>query len=590
MVCATAVAVVVPAAGVGAQPGAPAAEFIVVFEDGVDPAAKVSELAGDGVVGGSDVVGVYDDVLNGSALRLDAGDVAELTRDPQVRSVTPNIPVFALTSPAAATPTNTQGSVRWHLDRLDTNPTNGTFTYPTNPGEGVTIYVVDSPLLTTHTEFAGRASHLGFQQSLCTPDQGGPGWHGTGVAAMAAGRTLGVAKEATVVSVGALGCDGAATLQDVLDAFELIHEQHPVGQPGVVNMSFGAICIPTFGEEVSACGLLDEALLQLKTRGLVLVAAAGNDGSDYGCGVYPGGSPHVISAGAVNSANARSSFSNSGACTDVYAPGENVTLASYESTTARTTNNGTSFSAPLVAGVAAVILGKNPALTPDQVAANVYAGSLQGGVTGVPAIYPNRLLRFTPQTWSRSTQIGAAPHATASPTQCGFADAAVIPSWARQATCWSKGKGITTVNPFNPNGLLTRAEMAAFLWRAAGQPAGPSTCGVVDAAKVPAWARVPVCWMLANGITTNNPYNPQGTLTSAQLITFLDRAGYRQPDVVCPGPVGGHTDDATIPNWAKNSANWAYTQRITTSTTFAPGTLPTRADMAAFLWRANASP
>ncbi len=110
-----------------------------------------------------------------------------------------------------------------------------------------------------------------------------------------------------------------------------------------------------------------------------------------------------------------------------------------------------------------------------------------------------------------------------SPTSCGFTDAAAIPAFARAGACWLKANGITDNNPYNPNGLVTRGQMAAFLWRFAGEPTSTASCGFGDAAKIPEWARAGACWLKANDITLNNPYEPGSPVTRGQMAAFLFR-------------------------------------------------------------------
>ena len=90
----------------------------------------------------------------------------------------------------------------------------------------------------------------------------------------------------------------------------------------------------------------------------------------------------------------------------------------------------------------------------------------------------------------------------ATPSSCGFADEALIAAWARPGACWMKATGITESNPYRAGSPVTRAEMAAFLWRAAGTPPAPASCNMSDEASIPPFARTAVCWMKASGITT----------------------------------------------------------------------------------------
>ena len=110
-------------------------------------------------------------------------------------------------------------------------------------------------------------------------------------------------------------------------------------------------------------------------RGIVVVNSAGNGGfnSTRNTLVAPADGDSVIAVGAVTSTGARASFSSVGNTVDgrikpdVMAMGSGVRVASPYSNTGYTSASGTSFSCPLAAGVAALVLSENPSLTPMQV-------------------------------------------------------------------------------------------------------------------------------------------------------------------------------------------------------------------------------
>lgn len=110
-------------------------------------------------------------------------------------------------------------------------------------------------------------------------------------------------------------------------------------------------------------------------KGIVVLNSAGNEGfnSSRNTLIAPADGDSVIAVGAVNSDGTRSGFSSVGNTIDgrikpdIMAMGSNVTLASPYSNNGYTTGSGTSFSCPLAAGVAALILSFNPSLTPMQV-------------------------------------------------------------------------------------------------------------------------------------------------------------------------------------------------------------------------------
>ncbi|KIX84653.1 S8 family peptidase [Thermus filiformis] len=127
----------------------------------------------------------------------------------------------------------------------------------------------------------------------------------------------------------------------------------------VVNLSLGGPATD------SALGV---TLSNLRSSGVVVVAAAGNDGAE---GIlYPARDPSVIAVGSVDGAKRKSSFSNCGPELDLVAPGEGVQVAfksgGYGSA------SGTSFASPMVAGVAALYMSRYFSLrgvwpSPDQV-------------------------------------------------------------------------------------------------------------------------------------------------------------------------------------------------------------------------------
>ena len=176
---------------------------------------------------------------------------------------------------------------------------------------------------------------------------------------------------------------------------------------------------------------------------------------------------------------------------------------------------------------------------------------------------------------------------------CEVVDAVAIPSWARQAVCWLFQNRITTgvgnSNRYEPDGTVTRAQMAAFLWRMSGSRAAPASCGFDDESRIPGWARTAVCWLEANNVTNgfgdSNRYEPDAPVSRAQMAAFLWRL-MKEPATTneC-----GFVDTAAIPGWAQGAVCWLRAANITngagTTGRYEPAGIVTRAQMAAFLWR-----
>lgn len=557
-------------------------EYIVVFNESIDAENVLSSWAELPALEGLVVREKFESIFVGVSVEATGTQLEIIRADPRVVNVDVSQPVVSF-----ANPVNTQRSASWGVDDVD-GTRDGRFVYPTNPGKGVPIYVVDTPLMITHTEFAGRARHISAPQGTCSFDEWDGLFHGTAVASVAAGRTLGVARQANIISSGGLDCLASGSTSSLLRAFENIYTMHPDGTPGVVNMSLGMSC--GFWSPSRDCGALEESLAKLKSKGLFLVAAAGNSDLPITCNIYPGGSPSVFTVGATDSTGGRAHFSNWGECIDIFAPGANIPTATSSGTTDTMELSGTSFSSPLVAGVAATILGANPTLTPDQVGAAIVAMARRDAIPGLDAASPNLLLRLDPQQWSRGYQIGKAPHATVSPTSCGLADEASVPPYARQSACWAKQKNVITRASLNANSNLTRVEAVTLMWRAAGSPTAATSCAFDDMDMIPTWGRQAACWAKEKGITTPTRFAAEQIITRSQMVTMLERAGYRQTNVWYNGPFLGFLDATAIPSWAKASANWAYVDRIVTNATFRGYDPVSRAEGITMLWRANASP
>lgn len=199
-------------------------------------------------------------------------------------------------------------------------------------GEGITAYVVDTGVLTTHSEFAGRAEFgANFVDNVNTDENG----HGSHVAGTIAGSTFGVAKNARIVDVKVLGGDGSGSNSGVLDGMQWIIddvEARGISGKAVMNMSLGG----AFSQAIN------RAVQALHDAGIVPVVAAGNEAQDT-ANTSPGSAPNAITVGAIDAAtDVIAEFSNFGDSVDIFAPGVQVTSVGIRSNTDTATMSGTS--------------------------------------------------------------------------------------------------------------------------------------------------------------------------------------------------------------------------------------------------------
>ena len=228
---------------------------------------------------------------------------------------------------------------------------------------------LDVPLLQGATTSSSGGNQPAFvqQQSVAVLDQqsvavldGGPDaafGHGT----MTCGLVHLVAPKAKILPLKAFTASGTGYLSNIVAALYYAVQNHA----NVVNMSF---------DLTSSSPALNQAVSKANKAGVVLVAAAGNE--DTSSPVYPAAfSGHVIGVASTTDWDTRSSFSNYGA-TDVWiaAPGEYV-ISTYPGGTYASAS-GTSFSSPMVAGTAALLMNAKQSLNQSSAASALSHGRL----------------------------------------------------------------------------------------------------------------------------------------------------------------------------------------------------------------------
>lgn len=252
--------------------------------------------------------------------------VHKLREIPGVKSVEPD---------GKATMSYVQSDIRgWALPWISN--TGGTYEHD-RTGQGVDIYVMDTGVRDTHVELQGRVSTLWSFDDLPynNADEDSP-WHGTAVAACAAGSISGTAKRAQIINVRIDFYN--STILKALDVVLKDHLEKHYSRPSVLNFS-GASILTSIGN----------AFAVLPQYGIVVVAASGNDAASEPA--MPARNPWIVSVGALNEQEGPAYFTNR-KC-QIYAPGQNISTASSESDHAARYTSGTSFAAPYYAGLLA---------------------------------------------------------------------------------------------------------------------------------------------------------------------------------------------------------------------------------------------
>lgn len=274
----------------------------------------------------------------------------------------------------------------------------------TGDGQGVDVYILDSGINYHHEEFEYRAKYSGYdpvddyeeeeEEENFVPRKGlDCHGHGTHVASICGGKTYGIARRVTLYSVRVLQCDNAAPWSTVLDGLDyvsqIIRERR---RPAVVSMSLG-------GSHYEAVSRIVERLYQ---EGIHMVVAAGNGKKDA-CEVSPASSDRATTVGGTKEDDTlylRGSGTNYGGCVDIFAPAERVLAASHICGNCSKYLSGTSMATPLVSGVAAVLLARQPLLSPDELKQKLISDSAVDLIdfTGIPPPFqpltPNRMVQL----------------------------------------------------------------------------------------------------------------------------------------------------------------------------------------------------
>jgi len=431
-------------------------EAIVQLDRGTTPEAGkqlVAELAGR----------TTDElpIINGLVAHMSASAAAKLAGKQGIRAVSLN---------AAVKKTSLVGGIDTSLLQTSyPDSVQAPKAWSNATGKGVGVAVVDTGIAGTLPDFrtsqsdsTSRVVATASTNPYATSDNDSYG-HGTHVAGIIAGNGgnrpssdpldgdyVGVAPDANLISVKVADEKGDATVLDAIYGLQFVVDYKSTYNIRVVNLSLESSDPQSYKTDP-----LDAAAEAAWFNGIVVVAAAGNRGTDADAVNYaPGNDPYVISVGGVDDQGTKNTLDDSIASwssrgttqdgfakPDVLAPGAHI-VSDLAPNSAFTTlcptcivggqyirAGGTSMAAPMVSGAVADMLQVRSNLTPDQVKAAIVGGGRKVGGTstsevsandlvygGIPSTNPNQGLTpnnmikastgqidYSRSTWSRST-------------------------------------------------------------------------------------------------------------------------------------------------------------------------------------------
>lgn len=384
-----------PAAVAAASPGA-AAHVIVSLGDGASVATAESAVVRSG---GS--VQRQLPIVNGFAATVPVSAVASLQALAGVRSVTPDGSghLMAVDPTLGYDVAKDDGSLSFVRNTMNV-PDAWKAGYT---GKGVDVALIDSGVAQVTGLTSGNVvdgPDLSLESQFPDVRYRDTFGHGTHMASIIAGRDtagtpaqyaastgfLGIAPDARIVNIKVAASDGSADVSQVIAAIDWVTQHaHDNGlNIRVLNLSYG-----TDSTQSSALDPLSYAVEQAWRRGIVVVVAAGNDGTTRQQLADPAADPYVLAVGAEDPQNSASAsddlvpaFAQRGTTTrhvDVVAPGVHILGLRVPNSFVDQNNpggrvgtrfirgSGTSQATAIVSGVAALLVQKYPTATPDQI-------------------------------------------------------------------------------------------------------------------------------------------------------------------------------------------------------------------------------
>ena len=384
------------------------------------------------------------DIIRAAHYSIPGGQLEALSNDPDVESISPDHPVYATWKPVSSVIYT--GNPDFGYKTVGADLAKTVFGVD---GTGVGIAMIDSGILDSDDlKDAQGHSRIVYKASLIPgvnpDDHYGHGTHVSGILAGNGSKSQnnstylvrGIAPNAKIISLKALNDAGAGTDSAVIAAIQKAISLKAQYNIRVINLSLGRPVTASYTTDP-----LCQAVQQAWQAGIVVVVAAGNNGRDnslgtsgYGTITAPGNSPYVITVGAMNTSGTRTStddkiasYSSKGPTSidhivkpDLVAPGNRIisllaagsslqhaypgngVARSVYSTSGGTGTSpdyyelsGTSMAAPMVAGAAALLIQRNPSLTPDQVKARLMKSATKFAPGFSTVVDPSSGLHFT---------------------------------------------------------------------------------------------------------------------------------------------------------------------------------------------------
>jgi subtilisin family serine protease len=347
-------------------------KYIITFKHNIDADTKISELE---KTLGFKSKHTFKHSLHGCSATIDKSLMNQLLDDPDINyiekdsvmktTILEKLPLSDTQQLKALVP-------QWNQTITNTAPID------TDNFSTVHCYVVDTGILPSHTEFIQGQVYTDYnaitQSSKAQDDNG----HGTAVASLIGGKTVGSAVKTLLHSIKVLDSTGSGYVSDIISGLNWIIQHKSATSRSVINMSLGG----------STSVSLNTAIQNCLINNLTVVCASGNSGIDAST-VSPANTVGIIAVSAYDSTKTKPSWSNFGPVVSTFAPGDSVKAAWGDSTTSYFLVSGTSFSSPIVSAMIVRYLKAMPSATQSQIVTFLNKCNIQNEIINPGANTPN---------------------------------------------------------------------------------------------------------------------------------------------------------------------------------------------------------
>ncbi|SDT79104.1 S8 family peptidase [Actinoplanes derwentensis] len=443
-------------------------------------------------------------------------------------SVEMDAPVHALGAPIGSDPYRSQ---QWDLTKMRVADA-----WQKSTGAGVTVAVIDTGVDPTHPDLKGKVLN-GYDaitnKAGASRDGNGHGTHVAGTIAAVTGNDVGVsavAPDTRILPVKVLSDSGSGVMSDTAEGIVWAADNGAQ----VINMSLGS---------TSKVAAVSNAIAYARSKGVTVIAAAGNARQQGSPISYPGADAGVIAVAATDSADKVASYSNAGGYVDVTAPGSAI-ISTYPAALGKAyaSMNGTSMASPHVAAAAALLKAYQPHLTPDQIELVLEKSAVDLGTKGfdndhgygridaaaaLAAVMPVTTAPTTPTMTAPTASVPATAPTTSGPTETPSESPSATPSESPSATPSGTPSASRTASPA-PSVAPTSAKpklnpliTSNVTTREVVYGSSTATTFTIRVSGS-AWAKKPVQLCISDVCT-----GTQTTSTGTVLVTRAATAGYK---------------------------------------------------------------